>query len=196
MLRTNLSTRPFYNERGVYASLGLVAILILAATGFNLWEIYSLSGRDAKVRGSIEQSEQRARQLRADAERTRSSINPRELEDVATAAREANLVIDRRVFSWTELFNRFENTLPDDVRVTTVRPTVDRDGSMTLVIAVVAKDVRSVNTFIENLEKDGAFASVISREEFVDEGGQLRSTLEGRYLAGSGSRMRGGKSTP
>ncbi len=191
MLRTNLSTRPFYNERAVHVCLALSAILVVALTTFNLWEIYSLSGRDARVRTSIEQADLRARDLRAEAARTRSAINPRELEEVAAAAREANAVIDKRVFSWTELFNRFENTLPDDVRVSAVRPTVERDGSMTIVMLVVAKDVRGVNAFIENLEKDGSFAGLISREEFVDEGGELKATIEGRYLGTPGGRSAG-----
>jgi hypothetical protein len=188
MLRTNISTRPFYNERAVYLCLALVCVLLVAASAFNLWEIYSLSGRDARVRGSIQQAEARARDLRSEAARTRASINPRELEDVAAAAREANAVIDQRVFSWTGLFNRFENTLPDDVRVTAVRPNVEKDGTMSVLILVVAKDVRGVDAFIENLEKDGGFAGLISREEFVDEGGQLKATIEGRYVASPGAR--------
>ena len=57
MLRTNLSTRPFYNERAVHVCLALSAILVVALTVFNLWEIYSLSGRDARVRTSIEQAD-------------------------------------------------------------------------------------------------------------------------------------------
>ena len=41
---------------------------------------------------------------------------------MASAAREANLLIDRRTFSWTELFNQFEATLPADVRISTITP--------------------------------------------------------------------------
>ncbi len=195
MLRTNLSTRPFYNQRAVHVVLALAAVLVCAVTAFNLWEIYSLSGRDARVRSSIEQAEARARDLRAEAVRTRGAINPRELEDVTAAAREANSVIDKRVFSWTELFNRFENTLPDDVRVSTVRPAVERDGSMTLMMVVVAKDAHGVDAFIENLEKDGSFAGLISREEFVDEAGLLKATIQGRYLGGPGVKS-GGSAKP
>ena len=32
MLRTNLSTRPFYNERAVQLALGALALLVLAVT--------------------------------------------------------------------------------------------------------------------------------------------------------------------
>jgi hypothetical protein len=180
MIRTNLSTRPFYNERMVHVLLGAVAVALVAVSAFNLWQIYTLSGRDARVRAAIDQAESRAKDLRAEAARTRSGINVRELEDVAAAANEANGVIERRVFSWTDLFNRFEQTLPDDVRIAAVRPRVERDGAMMVVIAVVAKDVRGVNAFIENLEKDGLFAGLLSREEVVDESGQLKASIEGR----------------
>ena len=44
------------------------------------------------------------------------------------AAREANQLIDRRAFSWTDLFNRFEETLPADVRIVAVTPQVDTRG--------------------------------------------------------------------
>ena len=31
MLRTNLSTRPFYNERGVHGVLGVAALIVVVA---------------------------------------------------------------------------------------------------------------------------------------------------------------------
>ena len=56
--------------------------------------------------------ERRAATLRADAERARRSVDRAQLETVAAAAREANRLIDQRTFSWTELLNRLEATLP------------------------------------------------------------------------------------
>ncbi len=185
MLRTNLSTRPFYNERAVLLAVGAVTALVVAVTAFNLREVYSLSGRDARVMASIAKSEARGRDLRTEAARIRSSINPRELESVAAASREANDIIERRMFSWTELFNRFENTLPASVRIASVRPRVETDGSITMQLGVVARDVEGVNTFIENLEREGGFHRLLSREEFMDEDGLLKATLEGRYLPGA-----------
>ena len=48
-LRTNLSTRPFYNERAVQAVLGLAAILIVIVTMFNMTRLWSLTGRDRRL---------------------------------------------------------------------------------------------------------------------------------------------------
>jgi hypothetical protein len=39
MIRTNLSTRPFYNERIVRLSLIGLLILVLAATTFNVTRV-------------------------------------------------------------------------------------------------------------------------------------------------------------
>jgi Tfp pilus assembly protein PilN len=179
--RINLSTRPFYNERGVQAVLSLAVAVVLAVTAYNLWQVYMLSGRHAELQGRITQADSKTRDLRERATAIRRSINPRELEATVAAAREANLLIERRVFSWTEVLNQFETTLPASVRISSVRPRVERDGTMMVEVVVLARTVEAVDTFIESLEKRGAFSGVLSREEFVNEDGLIQAALEGRY---------------
>lgn len=185
MIRTNLSTRPFYNERAVHLVLGLLGALILAVTLFNVTRIVSLSRRHTELGAQAAKNETRAGELRAAAARTRQSIDRRELEAVAKAAREANAIIDRRTFSWTDLFNRFETTLPPDVRIASIRPRVERDGGVTVSMVVVGRRVEDIDEFMENLEGTGAFADVLSVEESTTEEGLLQAVLEGRYLASS-----------
>ena len=183
MLRTNLSTRPFYNERAVHAVLALVGVVVLALTVFNASRIVSLSQRHTELNGRAQAAETRSRELRAAALQIRRGINTKEIEALATAAREANAVIDRRLFSWTDLFNRFETTLPDDVRITSVRPKIDRNGSVTVTLSVVGRRVEDIDRFMDNLEATGAFADVLSREENVTQEDTLVAVLEGRYLS-------------
>jgi Tfp pilus assembly protein PilN len=184
--RINLSTRPFYNERAVHAALGLLGAVVLAVTVFNLWEVYVLSGRQAEFQGRVATAEAKAREYRTRAAQVRASINPRDLEQTIAAAHEANTLIDRRVFSWTDLFNHLEVTLPPQVRISTIRPTVGQDGAITMDLVVMARSVDSVNTFIENLEKAGPFSGVLSREEFLNQDGLIQARLEGRYQPARG----------
>jgi Tfp pilus assembly protein PilN len=186
MGRINLSTRPFYNERAVNAALAAAAAVVLAVTAFNLWQIFVLSGRSAQLQGRISLAEARTRELRGQATRVRASINPKELDQAVAAAREANALIGRRVFSWTEVLNQFETTLPPTVRISSVRPRIERDGTMTVSVVVLARTVEAVDAFIENLEKHGAFSSVLSREEFLNEQGLIQASLEGRYQPAGG----------
>lgn len=182
MLRTNLSTRPFYNERAVHALLALAGVVVLGLTIFNASRIVSLSRRHTDLNARAQTAETRSRELRATALKTRRGLDTKELEAISTAAREANAIIDRRLFSWTELLNRFETTLPDDVRITSIRPKIDRDGAVTITLSVVGRRVEDIDHFMENLEATRAFADVLSREENVTEEGTLLAVLEGRYL--------------
>ena len=55
MLRTNLSTRPFYNERAVPLALAVVAVLVLAATVFNVTRLVALSQRQRPIGGAADE---------------------------------------------------------------------------------------------------------------------------------------------
>jgi hypothetical protein len=183
MLRTNLSTRPFYNTRAVGAVLGALAAVVIGVSAFNAIQVVRLGAAYRTLGASAAAAEQEAARLRADAARIRARINPQELEGVATAAREANAIIDQRAFSWTELFGRFEATLPDDVRITAVQPRLDRDGQFTVSIGVEARQAEDLDAFIEALESDGGFHNVLSVQEQTSAEGLIQAIVEGAYVA-------------
>ena len=186
MMRANLSTRPFYNERAVSAWLLVFLAVVAAATIFNATRVLRYSHSDTELGTSASQDEARASELRASAAKLRGSVDARQIELASIEARQANDLIDRRTFSWTELFNTFEKTLPDDVRITAVRPKVER-GQFGLSISVVSRSVDDVNTFLNNLEKTGLFAKVGSSiEERVNEQGQLQGVVDTLYKPSTG----------
>jgi Tfp pilus assembly protein PilN len=186
VIRTNLSTRPFYNERIVHLWLIALAVVVAAATAFNVSRVLRYSRSDTRLATQASQDESRVRELHQEAVRLRASVDPKQVDFAAADARQANDLIDRRTFSWTELFNRFETTLPDDVRIASVKPRVDRDRGIILTVNVSAKTVDDVGAFIKNLEDTGAFVNVRPVEERNDETGLLISTLETVYLPSAG----------
>jgi hypothetical protein len=181
MLRTNLATRPFYNERVVHAVLLLVLVLTVALTVFNVARIVSLSRRHAEVSGRAARAETKAAALRRSADGVRRSINARELEAVAAEARQANDIIDGRTFSWTDLFNQFETTLPEEVRIVSVAPRIERDGRMIVAMAVVGRRTEDIDSFVEKLEATGTFSGLLTHQQSVNQDGMLDTILEGRY---------------
>ncbi len=194
MIRTNLATRPFYNTRAVHAWLLAVAVIVLAATVFNVSEIvkYSRSGTELATRAS--QDEGRAAELRASAARLRATVDARQLSLAATDARQANELIDRRTFSWTELLNLFEMTLPDNVRLAAVRPKIDPKRGIVLQINVVAASVDDISQLMENLENTGAFKSLIPPDDRVNETGQVEAAIETVYVPqGAKPESKGGR---
>jgi hypothetical protein len=183
MLRTNLSTRPFYNVRAVHAALAAGGALVVALTLFNMVQIVRLGVTQRTVGASAAEAVDEATRLRADAARIRAQINPQELETIAGAAREANRIIDQRAFSWTELFAQFEATLPPDVRITAVQPRLERENNFIIGIGVQARRAEDLDAFVEALENAGTFHNVLAVKEQTGEGGLIDAIVEGAYVA-------------
>jgi hypothetical protein len=181
MLRTNLSTRPFYNERGVRAGLGALAALALGLTLFNAYEILRLQGQSRDARQTMAQNDAQAMQMREKAQVIRRSIDKEKLALVQAAASEANALIDRRTFSWTELLNQFQATLPPDVRIAGVMPQSDNEGRRLVQISVFSRRIEDLEQFMDALEKTGAFSGVLPRTDQPDESGTLRSEVQAYY---------------
>ena len=156
MLRTNLSSRPFYNERltsFVIAVVGVIAI------------------------GLLQEAEKNAPENDA----LQKTINAKTLKGLALSTQQANALIDERTFSWTVFFGLIEKTLPNDVRVVSVTPVIDKNGVLVM-MSVVSKRPDDLSTFIEGLQGTGAFYDVLPRQEDSTEDGMRRATLEARYL--------------
>jgi Tfp pilus assembly protein PilN len=184
VIRTNLATRPFYNEGAVRFWLALLAIVVAAATVFNLMRLVQYSRSDTELATQASRDESGASELKAEAVRVRGTVDAKQIEAASVDARLANDLIDRRTFSWTELFNIFETTLPSDVRITSIRPRIELDRQILLTITLLARSVEDVDMFMQNLEMNGAFEKVLSSDERVNEEGLIDATLETVYIPG------------
>lgn len=182
MLRTNLSTRPFYNVRAVRAVLGLIVLVVAAFTLFNAVQLIALSARQRTLSADAVRAENEAARLRTQAAAFRARIDPRELTSVSAEAKEANAIIDRRAFSWTTLFSQFEQALPPDVRITAVQPRREQNGTFAVNIGVQARRVEDVEAFIEALEARTPFKEVLAREEQTGDNGLIEAIIDGKYL--------------
>lgn len=183
MLRTNLSTRPFYNERGVHGVLAIIAIIVAVLTIFNIAEIVLLSRRQSALSSQADAAETRARELRAHATQTRQAVDTKQLDAISGAAREANIIIGQRLFSWTGLLNRLETTLPDNVRISSLRPRVERDGSIAVVMSVTGNSNEDIEQFMGNLDATTAFTQVFASEDRRTDDGLVQAVVEGKYAS-------------
>ena len=185
MIRTNLSTRPFYNERAVHFWLMVTALLVVAATVFNVSRVLLYSRSDTELATKASRDEERANEQRQQAARLRATVDPRQVEFASAEARQANDLIDRRTFSWTELLNTLEATLPDEVRIVSIKPRIDQARGIVLTIAVVARGFEDVEQFMRNLETTGEFGDLGARiDEHVNDLGLFETILDTTYLPG------------
>jgi hypothetical protein len=183
VLRSNLATRPFYNERAAHVAIGLAAAVVLAITVVNVVQVVRLSKHNTELSSQTGAERAEAERLTAEAARIRGTIDKDELAVVVGAAHEANSLIDQRTFSWTEFFNRIEATLPPDVMLTAVRPSV-KDGATHVDIGVLGKRAEGIDEFMEKLEGTGAFQDIVPATQDRTDDGLFRVAIESVYTGG------------
>ena len=181
MIRTNLSTRPFYNERAVHLAIGGAALVVLALTAVNVVRVLTLSRQNTEYSRRINGDRVEMEQLATSATEVRRGINQKELQVVVDSAREANALIDQRTFSWTAFFNRIEANIPPDVMVTSVRPTI-KEGQTRISLVVLGRRMEDIDEFMEKLEATGSFNDVLPSQQDRTESGLYRVLVESIYI--------------
>ena len=182
MLRGNLSTRPFYNERLVTLVILLVAVVAAALTVYNATRLVALSKQRGELNAAIDSNRSQSLRIRTEAERLQKSVDRSTLNVLAASTREANTIIDARTFSWTSLFGHLEKTLPYDVKLAAVSPRIEK-GVLRVEMIIIAKQLDDVATFIEDLNKSNAFLDPVPAVHNQNEDGTYSARIEATYFS-------------
>jgi Tfp pilus assembly protein PilN len=175
MLRANLSTRPFYNERLVHVILAVIAGVVVAITLLNVVQLIKLSTANTTLSARMRDDRVAADEYSRKAGQTRQKIDRKALDAVVASAAEANALIDSRTFSWTQFLTYIEKTMPPDVMLTSVRPSIERDGTRISIVVLARRSV-DIDEFTDKLEATGAFERGVYR--------QIRPTDDGQTVQG------------
>ncbi|HYN08604.1 MAG TPA: hypothetical protein VES67_14575 [Vicinamibacterales bacterium] len=181
MLKGNLSTRPFYNEKVVSLALGGILLVAVGLTVFNVIQLVSLSRERRVLNSHIERDRAEAARISAQADAIQRTVDRSRLQLLAGGTREANALIDQRTFSWTEFFGLIEKTLPRDVRLIGVTPRVEQ-GEFKIAMRLMARTPDDVAKFSDSLTGTGYFYDVIPMETQRNDDDTDTLTLVAGYL--------------
>jgi hypothetical protein len=181
MLRGNLSTRPFYNDRVVMLVLAAIAAAAVLFTVLNVTELWSLSERWSDVQGRLAATRAEVAAVRAGAAAEQQNADRGTLVQLAASAGEANRLIEQRTFSWTALFGLLERTMPTDVRLVSVSPRAEASG-LTVDMSISARDLIDVDMFVSALQDSGAFYDVTPSVTQARDDGTVSAVVMASYL--------------
>ena len=182
MLRANLSSRPFYNERLVSAGIAVVALVAIALTGFGGYRLYVLSKQRTELKSRIDRDVAQAQQIERAAVALQRNIDRATLVQLAGSTQEANVLIDARTFSWTVFFGVIEKTMPFDLRLVRVSPRVER-GNIRVTISVVGRKLEDIDAFVDALQDSGTFYDLLAKnKERSDDDNTYRADVIAYYL--------------
>jgi Tfp pilus assembly protein PilN len=171
----NLAQKPFRNQR-LPATLFALASVVLA--GLTAWHVVQvrrlLPSRTEASHRRVSALEDETDRLREEAGRLQSTRADPKAAAQWTLVKE---MVDRRAFSWTQLFAILEQLLPDGVRLVSITPSV-RKGQIDLGVSAVVRSPEVGWQLVKILEDSGHFRDVYPTSEA--EKGEFKYTM--RYL--------------
>jgi Tfp pilus assembly protein PilN len=191
----NLARRPFTNTRPVTRTavlLWLLGILLLLGNVSLFWSYLSGSG---EKRAELARMERQVEHGQRDVARLEDRLANSDLDQQNKQVRFLNRKIAERTFSWSLLFDRLAEVMPDGVRLNRLSPSglVDkdsrefdvqrgRDNRVTLIIAGEAKSDEAVLQFVDNLFAHPAFEDPDLSHDSREDNGLVKFDIQVKYL--------------
>jgi hypothetical protein len=161
--------------------IGLAVLALLAAVGVRDFRRYRA------VRRSVVELQRTEAQVREQESALRRELERPQLRDMYRQAQFVNILIDRKQFSVTDLFEKVAPLLPPDVRLSGLVLT-HSGGDRQVRFVVVGKSEEAVEKFLANLEDSADFADVaILSQGFAKQGTEsepVAISCGARYLGG------------
>jgi Tfp pilus assembly protein PilN len=180
-LHLNLASRPFRDYRPVYAAVVVMALLTAFLALNNVDTLLKYRSETKTTRSDIALLEQQAADEQSKADALTQRLRGVDLKLLASQTEFANAQLAERAFSWSELLDRLERVLPDDVRLQSVNPSFDKNGVVHLGMLCVAKSGTGLSATINRFNGDPHFANAFPSSEVVDASGERRISLTVDY---------------
>ena len=154
----NLASQPFRRDRAILAGSAAVGVLLVAS----LAVLVSLAMADrtqlAGVRAEIARLEAHMQRESAEQQQLEAVLRRPENAEVLERSIFLNTLLRRKGISWTKIFADLEQTLPHNVRIIQIHPTVDSEGRITLDMQLGSEAVTPMITLFKAFAESPYFS--------------------------------------
>lgn len=180
-IHLNLAARPYRDYRPVYAVVVLMSLLTAFLMLNNIDTYYRYIHETQSTRARIAEREAQTAQERSREAQSKRRLAQLDLGHLDDQTRFINAQLAERAFSWSVLLDELESILGADVRLVSVAPTFNPDGTIKLGLLF---DTKSANGLIETMNRMHAhpkFQNPFPSNETMAPGG-YSFNLEVEYL--------------
>ena len=167
-LHLNLASRPFRDYRPVYAAVVLMALLTAFLALNNVDTFLRYRTETKATRANIAKLELQIADEQRRTETFAQRLRGVDLKLLASQTEFANAQLAERAFSWSELLDRLEKVLPNDVRLLSVIPSFDKDGLVHLSMTCITKTGEGLTATINRFNADPHFANAFPLSETAE----------------------------
>jgi type IV pilus assembly protein PilN len=155
----NLASQPFRRDRAMIAASIAVSILLVATLGGLISLIMLDRAQVADVRRDVDQLNRQIRQVNTQQARLDAVLHRPENTIVLERSVLLNELLYRKGISWTKILSDVGKTLPENARIMTIRPFVNKENKITLDMQVGSENPTAVIEFLKALESSPLFES-------------------------------------
>jgi len=157
-ISVNLANRPFVELRPLFARLRLaMVVLALTAVGLFFW-LHSLSAKASVAQAKMDTLKAKTQQYQHERQVNEARMHQPQNMAVLERSQFLNAVFARKSFSWTAVLMDLEKVLPTGVQVTSIEPSITKEGDVNIRLRVSGDRERAV-LLVRNLETSQRFVS-------------------------------------
>jgi len=180
-LHLNLAANPYRDYRPVYAVVVVTSLLIAFLMLNNIDTYYRYVGETRNTRAKTAQLESEAAKQHRLAQAIDEKLKTIDAAALDRQTRFINAQIAERAFSWSELLDRLERIVPNDVRITSIQPSFSPNGLVHLEMACEAKNADGLVATINRFNGAPQFSSPFPHSERQLEHGGYQFGLGADY---------------
>jgi hypothetical protein len=178
----NLASRPFHNNAVYWIVLALSVATLSGFTWYTAHDYRTTSAELEMWTSRIEGRREALQGLAGEVADMNAAIAKLNLDTLSARGSFANAIIMGRLFSWSTLFERLEETLPEKVRLRSIRPGITREG-IEVSVDGATRDHNSLLDFEEALLESEYFGLVYPLQESSRKReGEIQFNLAFAYL--------------
>lgn len=181
-IHLNLASRPYRDYRPLYAVVVAMSLVTAFLMLNNVETFYRYTRDTRSTRARIARLESDARVERERTAAVRTRLAGLDLAGLDSRVRFINARLAERAFSWSTLLDELESVLPDDVRLVSVSPAFDPQGTIALQLALQSKSAEGMIRTINRMHEDPQFANPFPASETRLDDGTFNFSLSLTYL--------------
>jgi len=163
--RPNLASSPLLDIRPVLVVGGGLALVALVLTGITLAEFIRARGKEKAAASALVALQTRRAELATKVEATNrklAGVSWKTLQVETTAMQD---VVARRKLVWSQLLAELERVVPWDIRLVSIAPTIEKDGSVEINLLGVSTSREAWLKLVALLFVDSRFSNPLPKAE-------------------------------
>lgn len=159
----NLASQPFRRDRAMFAASAVVSLVLCATLGYLVYLALLDRAQLGGLRHDIAHLHRQIASLSTEQSRFDGVLRKPENATVLERSVFLNYLIYHKAISWSRIFADLERTIPYNVKILSLRPSINAQNQVVLDINAGAESAGALYGYLKSLEGSNVFSSLSAK---------------------------------